>query len=198
MAARPSPISTPTTTDTCTQQTTSGACVCGWVRCPRHDYGAGPPADLQRAMGRGHDVGVLNVMGGRMRQLDEFLDPKLGGHPRGKRHLMPECCDDGVCAGGRAVPPSQQACDGVLRGPCFLPGKPENVPKNGTKHQRSGNFWPGHSGRRPPSLSAPRCRAPPPLSSSSGTESLPAPPKDASFSSLFCFPFLSPCSFCFC
>ena len=35
----------------------------------------------------------------------------------------------------------------------------------------------------PPSL----CRAPPPLSSSSGTESLPEPPEDAAFSSLFCF-----------
>ena len=48
---------------------------------------------------------------------------------------------------------------------------------------------PGHSARRPPSLSASLCRAPPPLSSSSGTESLPAPPKDASFSFLFCFLF---------
>ena len=45
-----------------------------------------------------------------MRQLDEFLDPKLGARPRGKRHLMPVCCDDGVCAGRLAVPPSQQAC----------------------------------------------------------------------------------------
>ena len=32
-----------------------------------------------------------------------------------------------------------------------------------------------------------RDRAPPPPSSSSGTESLTAPPKDAAFSSLFCF-----------
>ena len=46
---------------------------------------------------------------------------------------------------------------------------------------------PGHSGRRPPSLSASLCRAPPPLSSSTSTESLTAPPKDAAFSSLFCF-----------
>ena len=36
-------------------------------------------------------------------------------------------------------------------------------------------------------LSASRCRAPPPLSSSSSTESLTAPPTDAAFSSLFCF-----------
>ena len=46
--------------------------------------------------------------------------------------------------------------------------------------------YPGHSGRRPPSLSASLCRAPPPLSSSSGTEPLTAPPEDAAFSSLFC------------
>ena len=46
--------------------------------------------------------------------------------------------------------------------------------------------YPGHSGRRPPSLSASLCRAPSPLSSFSGTEPLTAPPKDAAFSSLFC------------
>ena len=49
---------------------------------------------------------------------------------------------------------------------------------------------PGHSGRRPPSLSASLCRAPPPLSSSSGTESLTAPRRMrplTAFSSLFCF-----------
>ena len=44
----------------------------------------------------------------------------------------------------------------------------------------------GHSGRRPPSLSASLCRAPPPLSSSSGTESLTAPPKDAFHSPRLC------------
>ena len=70
--------------------------------------GRAPPPDLQRAAGRAHDVGVLDVRGGRMRQLDEFLDPKLGARPRGKRHLMPVCCDDGVCAGRLAAPPSQQ------------------------------------------------------------------------------------------
>ena len=46
--------------------------------------------------------------------------------------------------------------------------------------------YPGHSGRRPPSLSASLCRTPSPLSSSSGTEPLTAPPKDAAFSSLSC------------
>ena len=76
---------------------------------PRQDNGAWPP-DLQRAAGRAHDIGVLNVMGGRMRQLDEFLDPKLGARPRGKPHLMPVSCDDGVCAGRLAVPPWQQPC----------------------------------------------------------------------------------------
>ena len=45
-----------------------------------------------------------------MRQLDEFLDPKLGARPRGKPHLMPVSCDDGVCAGRLAVPPWQQPC----------------------------------------------------------------------------------------
>ena len=54
--------------------------------------------------------------------------------------------------------------------------------------------YPRHSSHRPPSLSASRGSAPPCLSTSSGPGSLPAPPLDAAFSSLFYFFDLSTCA----